>query len=72
MYSNEHAARLAALTQKAGSINQDIQRLQGDTQWYGSFDCEQASSQLAHRKRITTDIKQRLGQLTSTISQLAS
>ncbi|MBF8669927.1 hypothetical protein IR012_10065 [Pseudomonas putida] len=67
MYSNEHAARLAALTQKAGSINQDIQRLQGDTQWYGSFDCEQASSQLAHRKRITTEIKQRLGKLTSTI-----
>lgn len=67
MYSNEHAARLAALTQKTGSINQDIQRLQGDTQWYVSFDCEQASSQLAHRKRITTEIKQRLGKLTSTI-----
>lgn len=67
MYSNEHAARLAALTQKAGSIDQDVQRLQRDAQWYSAFDCEQASSQLAQRNRITSEIKQRLSQLTITI-----
>lgn len=67
MYSNEHAARLAALTQKAGSIDLDIEKLQRDTQWYGTFDCEQASSQLAQCKRITIEIKQRLSQLTTII-----
>ena len=67
MYSNEHAARLVALTQKTNSIDLDIQKLEADTQWYGAFDCEQASGELAQRKRITLDIKQRLSQLTATI-----
>ncbi|MGV8863216.1 MAG: hypothetical protein ACOH2T_18875 [Pseudomonas sp.] len=67
MYTNEHAARLAKLTQKIGSTDLDIEKLQCDMQWYGAFDCEQASSQLAQRKRVILEIKQRLSQLTTTI-----
>lgn len=58
MYSNEHTVRLVVLNQKTVSINLDIQKLTLDMKWYGAFDCEQASAQLAQRKRITLDIKQ--------------
>ena len=67
MYSNEHAARLVVLNQKTVSIDLDIQKLTLDMKWYDAFDCEQTSAQLAQRKRITLDIKQRLSQLTATI-----
>ena len=69
MYSNQHAARLVALIQKANSIDLDIKKHNLDIQWYGAFDCEQANSHLADHKRTTLAIEQRLSQLTETVEK---
>lgn len=68
MYRNEHAALLAAQNEQAESIKKSIQKLQNECTWYQGFDCDVASTDLAHLTRINTEVRQRL-ELLSTSSE---